>query len=127
MGKSKRLLFLSSFVFCISNKKYQILFFRAAQIALFLFSLSIFFSYALQFYVLIEILAPNVIKPLVNERWYSLVEYIVRIILNIITCKFQNIIVLISAVGYFDEKDANLHILVIFRRGQAFFAPHSML
>ena len=99
MGKSKRLLFLSSFVFCISNKKYQILFFRAAQIALFLFSLSIFFSYALQFYVLIEILAPNVIKPLVNERWYSLVEYIVRIILNIITCKFQNIIVLISAAG----------------------------
>merc|ERR1712141_291217 len=57
----------------------------AAQIALFLFSLSIFFSYALQFYVLIEILAPNVIKPLVNERWYSLVEYIVRIVLNIIT------------------------------------------
>lgn len=57
----------------------------AAQIALFLFSLSIFFSYALQFYVLIEILAPNVIKPLVSERWYSIVEYIVRIVLNIIT------------------------------------------
>jgi len=57
----------------------------AAQICLALFSLSIFFSYALQFYVLMEIFGPNVIKPLVPDRWYSPTEYLTRVILNVIT------------------------------------------
>eukprot|EP00095_Tigriopus_kingsejongensis_P012186 maker-scaffold521_size146803-snap-gene-0.10 protein:Tk12186 transcript:maker-scaffold521_size146803-snap-gene-0.10-mRNA-1 annotation:"proton-coupled amino acid transporter 4" len=56
-----------------------------AQICLLLFSLSIFFSYALQFYVLMEILGPNVIRPRVSDRWYNLSEYGTRIVINIIT------------------------------------------
>ena len=62
-------------------------FFRPAQIALLLFSVSIFFSYALQFYVLMEIVGPNVIRPLVPEQWYSVSDYTTRIVINIITCK----------------------------------------
>lgn len=56
-----------------------------AQICLLLFSLSIFFSYALQFYVLMEILGPNVIRPRVPQRWFTLSEYSTRIIINIFT------------------------------------------
>jgi len=56
-----------------------------AQIALLLFSVSIFFSYALQFYVLMEIVGPNVIRPLVPEQWYSVSDYTTRIVINIIT------------------------------------------
>ena len=59
--------------------------YSAAQICLFLFSLSIFFSYALQFYVLMEIFGPNVLRPLVSDRWYSPMEYLTRVILNVIT------------------------------------------
>ena len=62
-------------------------FFSPAQIALLLFSVSIFFSYALQFYVLMEIVGPNVIRPLVPEQWYSVSDYTTRIVINIITCK----------------------------------------
>ena len=61
--------------------------FSPAQIALLLFSVSIFFSYALQFYVLMEIVGPNVIRPLVPEQWYSVSDYTTRIVINIITCK----------------------------------------
>ena len=52
-----------------------------------LFSVSIFFSYALQFYVLMEIVGPKVIRPLVPEQWYSVSDYTTRIVINIITCK----------------------------------------
>ena len=73
---------------------YFVVFFRAAQICLALFSLSIFFSYALQFYVLMEIFGPNVIKPLVPDRWYSPTEYLTRVILNVITCEYIALIYL---------------------------------
>jgi len=56
-----------------------------AQICLLLFSVSIFFSYALQFYVLMEIVSPNILRPLVSDRWFSATEYMTRIIINIIT------------------------------------------
>ena len=50
-------------------------------------SLAVFFSYALQFYVLMEVLGPNVIQPRVSQRWYSLAEYAVRVAINVFTCK----------------------------------------
>ena len=39
-------------------------------------------------YVLMEIVSPIVIRPLVSDRWYSATEYLARIIINIVTCKF---------------------------------------
>jgi len=56
-----------------------------AQLTLCLFSLAIFFSYALQFYVVMEILGPNVLQPRVPERWYCLTDFSVRIGLNLFT------------------------------------------
>ena len=52
---------------------------------LLLLSLAVFFSYALQFYVLMEILGPNVIRPRVSKKWYSTTEYAVRVLINVIT------------------------------------------
>ena len=60
---------------------------RLAQVTLLLMSLAVFFSYALQFYVLMEVLGPNVIRPRVSQRWYSLTDYSVRVIINIFTCR----------------------------------------
>ena len=48
------------------------------QVTLLLLSLAVFFSYALQFYVLMEILGPNVLRPRVSEEWYSITEFFVR-------------------------------------------------
>jgi len=56
-----------------------------AQLALMLFSISIFFSYALQFYVPMEIVSPNILRPIVPDRWFSATEYLTRIVINIIT------------------------------------------
>ena len=52
---------------------------------LLLLSLAVFFSYSLQFYVLMEILGPNMIRPRVSKEWYSLTEFAVRVILNVAT------------------------------------------
>lgn len=57
----------------------------AAQVTLALFSLAIFFSYALQFYVVMEILGPNVLRPNVSERWYSTADFLSRIFINVFT------------------------------------------
>jgi len=57
----------------------------AAQITLALFSIAIFFSYALQFYVVMEIMGPNLLRPNVPERWYNLSDFTLRIVLNIFT------------------------------------------
>ena len=59
--------------------------FFLTQVTLLLLSLAVFFSYALQFYVLMEILGPNVIQPRVSKEWYSVTEYVVRVLLNLIT------------------------------------------
>ena len=58
----------------------------AAQLTLCLFSLAIFFSYALQFYVVMEILGP-VLRQRVPDRWYTLTDYLVRFGINLFTCK----------------------------------------
>ena len=39
-----------------------------AQAALCMFSVAIFFSYALQFYVVMDIIGPNILRPLCSER-----------------------------------------------------------
>jgi len=57
-----------------------------AQSALAMFSLAIFFSYALQFYVVMDILGPNVIRPNVSsDRMFNVVEFLTRIGLNVFT------------------------------------------
>ena len=57
-----------------------------AQSALAMFSLAIFFSYALQFYVVMDILGPNVIRPNVSsDRMFNIVEFLTRIGLNVLT------------------------------------------
>ena len=66
--------------------------FSAGQITLALFSLAIFFSYALQFYVVMEILGPNLLKRYVPDRWYNLADYSLRFVLNVFTCKTSLII-----------------------------------
>ena len=37
-----------------------------------------FFSYTLQFYVVMEILGPNVLRPRVSKEWYPLTEFSIR-------------------------------------------------
>ena len=69
----------------ICKKKVFCVDFRAAQVTLFLYSLAIFFSYALQFYVGMEILGRNVIAPAVPDRWLNTADFFTRIVLNVIT------------------------------------------
>jgi len=57
-----------------------------AQSSLLMFSLAIFFSYALQFYVVMDIIGPNIIRPRVSsERLYLVIEYLTRILLTVFT------------------------------------------
>ena len=58
-----------------------------AEAALAMFSIAIFFSYALQFYVVMDIIGPNIIKPNVSDRMYPFVEWLTRVLLNVLTCK----------------------------------------
>jgi len=59
-----------------------------AQVTMALFSLAIFFSYALQFYVLMEIVGPNILRPRMpnaSDRLYSATEYLTRVVINVLT------------------------------------------
>merc|ERR1711892_1258873 len=56
-----------------------------ARSALCMFSIAIFFSYALQFYVVMDIIGPNIIKPNVSDRMYPAVEFMTRVFLNVLT------------------------------------------
>merc|ERR1711892_469556 len=56
-----------------------------AQSALCMFSIAILFSYALQFYVVMDIIGPNIIKPNVSDRMYPFVEWITRVLLTVLT------------------------------------------
>merc|ERR1712106_216510 len=56
-----------------------------AQSALCMFSIAIFFSYALQFYVVMDIIGPNIIEPNVSGRMYPFVEWITRVLLTVLT------------------------------------------
>ena len=58
-----------------------------AQIAMAMFSLAIFFSYALQFYVVMDIIGPNILRPRVSDRAYPWVEQATRLVLNVLTRK----------------------------------------
>jgi len=55
-----------------------------AQSSLLMFSLAIFFSYALQFYVVMDILNPK-IRPHVPDRLFPVVEWLTRLALNLLT------------------------------------------
>ena len=58
-----------------------------AEIALLMFSVAIFFSYALQFYVVMDIIGPNILKPMVSERMYPFAEFLTRVLINLFTRK----------------------------------------
>ena len=52
------------------------------------YSLAIFFSYALQFYVVMEIVVKNVIAPKVPERLINFADVTARIVLNVFVSKW---------------------------------------
>ena len=56
-----------------------------AQLAMAMFSVAIFFSFALQFYVVMDIIGPNLIRPATSDAAYPWVEQLVRVLLNVIT------------------------------------------
>ena len=58
-----------------------------AQLAMAMFSVAIFFSFALQFYVVMDIIGPNILKPLVSDRTYPYAEFFTRVFLNLFTRK----------------------------------------
>ena len=61
--------------------------FRLAQIIILMFSLAIFFSYALQFYVPIEIVQPWFNRKFPHNKF--LVNYGLRYMVVLITCKYD--------------------------------------
>ena len=73
-----------------------------AEIALLMFSVAIFFSYALQFYVVMDIIGPNILKPLVSDTMYPYAEFFTRVFLNLFTRKSMldcNVIDVVFLVG----------------------------
>ena len=56
-----------------------------AEMSLGMFSLAIFFSYALQFYVVMDIIGPNILQPACSEGVYPYVEFLTRILVNMFT------------------------------------------
>ena len=60
-----------------------------AEMSLGMFSLAIFFSYALQFYVVMDIIGPNILKPACSERMYPIVEFLTRVLLNVFTREYD--------------------------------------
>ena len=60
-----------------------------AEMALGMFSVAIFFSYALQFYVVMDIIGPNLIRPHTSDAAFPWVEQAVRVLLNVITREYS--------------------------------------
>ena len=58
-----------------------------AKMALAMFSVAIFFSYALQFYVVMDIIGPNILKPRCSDRMFPYVEFSTRVLINVFTRK----------------------------------------
>jgi len=56
-----------------------------AEMALAMFSVAIFFSYALQFYVVMDIIGPNILKPHMSDRMFPYAEQFTRVLLNVLT------------------------------------------
>ena len=67
-------------------------------------SLAIFFSYALQFYVVMDIIGPNLIKPYVPDRLYLPAEYTTRILLNVFICMYVRVYVIVTRAVQFTLK-----------------------
>ncbi len=61
------------------------------QVVLILFCFAIFISYAIQFYVLMDVIQRSLIVPRLGEtgRWRMTVEYLVRMLVNVITCEYR--------------------------------------
>jgi len=55
-----------------------------AQSCQVMFMLAVFLSYALQYYVVMEIAGPNLIEPFVSRPFYLFAEYLFRSVLNIL-------------------------------------------
>ena len=63
-----------------------------AKLALSMFSVAIFFSYALQFYVVMDIIGPNILKPRCSDRMYPYAEFSTRVLINVFTRKYNTVI-----------------------------------
>jgi proton-coupled amino acid transporter len=61
-------------------------------------ALSIFLSYALQFYVPVDIIWPNIKPRIPTERMQMISEYVFRTVLVIITCKYNKLCLFIHVV-----------------------------
>jgi len=55
-----------------------------AQSCLAMLLLAVFLSYALQYYVVMEIAGPNIIEPFISRTFYLFAEYLFRSILNVL-------------------------------------------
>ena len=60
---------------------------RLAQTCQAMFAIAVYFSYALQFYVIMDIIRHSFIKTYVCDRWSLCAEYAVMFLLNIFICK----------------------------------------
>jgi len=49
-----------------------------------MFALAVYFSYALQFYVVMDIISSNVITTYIPDNWQLLVDYTIRFLLNLL-------------------------------------------
>ena len=58
-----------------------------AQSCQVMFVLAVFLSYALQYYVVMEIAGPNLIEPFVSRPFYLFAEYLFRSVLNVLISK----------------------------------------
>ena len=63
---------------CNLSTNYNVFLCFFLQATLLVLSFDVFFSYTLQFYVVMEILGPNVLRPRVSEEWYPLTEFSIR-------------------------------------------------
>ena len=54
-----------------------------------MYIVDIFFTYAVQFYVVMDIVGPNLVRPAVGERMYPYAEHGMRILVNIFTCESE--------------------------------------
>ena len=52
-----------------------------------MFALAVYFSYALQFYVVMDIISSNVITTYIPDNWQLLVDYTIRFLLNLLICE----------------------------------------
>ena len=59
-----------------------------AQTCQAMFAIAVYFSYALQFYVVMDIIRNSLIRNYVHEKWSLCMEFVVMFLLNILICNF---------------------------------------